>query len=314
MSFTTPRNPYLASARDPLFAPPTMPGVRQIKPRVGGVLPDEGFGEPWTGGSNINPPVRAMHLTQRRPVKYSSSQSFLDRIEKGVSPKLGTTGEDSVCTFEHWMRLQSHAHIKFGLDTPFMVPNEDWTTETNLFQNYGLQWPAVRPWIQQLRTGIIHPRLGRLPVCDFDIHNLDYSATFIKASLTEKFRIEIEHHVGLDASGVQVLLAIIERKLTLKASLQCDLIKQLEKLKLVDQPGEHIPNFNIKISDLCEQIEKCGPEPRDLNLLVMKSSVNSSITIFSQHVNTKYYELRTNPEKYPWRETLSDHSSMYFQL
>ena len=154
MSYTTPRNP----ARAPLFQLARTPEVRTKAPQVGGVLPDDSFGEPWTGGSNIAPPERPMNLTQRRPTKYSASKSFLDSLEKGVSPRLGTTGEDSACSFEHWMCLQSHAHVRFGLDMPFLIPNKDWTSETNLFQNYGMQWPQVRHWVQQLTTGINHPR------------------------------------------------------------------------------------------------------------------------------------------------------------
>ena len=38
-------------------------------PRVGGVLPDDGPGEPWTDGSNIHPQLMPISLRQRRPLK-----------------------------------------------------------------------------------------------------------------------------------------------------------------------------------------------------------------------------------------------------
>jgi hypothetical protein len=87
------------------------------------------------------------------------------------------------------------------------------------------------------------------------------------------------------------LCCIVERKLTLQASLQRELIEKLTKLSITDEPGEHIPSFNVKIKDLCDSIEWCGPAPMDLNLLVMKCFVDCSVPIFAQHVNAKYYEL-----------------------
>jgi len=161
----------------------------------------------------------------------------LNKIEAGLPDKLGSTGEDSTCTFEHWMRLQSSAHVKFGLDTVFKVPNTDWTAETNLFQCYSKTWKDVKPWVDSLSNGINHPVQGQLPPCQYDIQNLDYSSIFIKASLTPKFKSEIEHALGLEASGPQVLLAIIERKLSLQASLQRELITALEQLHITSEPG-----------------------------------------------------------------------------
>ena len=146
------------------------------------------------------------------------------------------------------------------------------------------------------------------------MQNLNYSATFLKASLTSKFRNEIEHANGIDASGPQVLLSIIERKLSLQVSLQRELITKLEKLKITDEPGENIPHFNTKVKDLCEAIEKCGPAPADLNLLVMTCFVNCSVTIFSQHVNTKFFKLKQDATAYPWCDTLQEHCSMFYQL
>ena len=192
-----------------------------ISPHVGGIIPDGSIGEPWTGGSNITPPAIPTHLTQHHPYKYQSSQALLTKIEAGIASKLGTTGEQSNVSFEHWMRLQYHHHVRFGMDTPFLMPNSSWSTETNLFSSYNTTWAEAKPWIRQLTiTGVQHPTQGTLPVCIYDKQNLEYSCLFILGSLTPKFRSEIEHAVGLDATGVEVLLCIIECKLSLQVSLQ----------------------------------------------------------------------------------------------
>ena len=133
---------------------------------------------------------------------------------------------------------------------------------------------------------------------------LEYSGLFILGSLTPKFCSELEHAVGLDASGVEILICIIECKLSLQVSLQHELISKLERLSFVNEPGENIPSFNIKVTDLCEQIEKCGPAPSDLNTIVMHCYLNCSVVIFAQNVNSKYFELQTDPTKYPWCDTI----------
>ena len=143
-----------------------------------------------------------------------------------------------------------------------------------------------------------------LPVCSYDKQNLEYSGLFILGSLTPKFRSELEHAVGLDASGVEILICIIECKLSLQVSRQRELISKLERRSLVNEPGENIPIFNIKVTDLCEQIEKHGPAPSNLNIIVMYCDLNCSVVIFAQNVNSKYFELQTNPTKHPWHNTI----------
>ncbi len=244
MVYPTPTNPRptTSALRTPTGTARAQAGSisgdpASVASRIGGVLSDGDMGEPWTGGSNLAVMPAPTYLTQRRPYKYTASQTLLNKIESGITEKLGTSGEESTCTFEHWMRLQSNGHIKHGLDTVFRIPNESWTDETYLFDCYNKSWASVKPWVQQLQTGIKHPLKGVRKVCSYDRQNLEYSATFLKASLTSRFRSEIEHAVGLDATGPQVLLSIIERKLHLQASLQRELVSNLEKLSITSEPG-----------------------------------------------------------------------------
>ena len=119
-------------------------------PRIGGILPDGDIGEPWTGGSNLTRGFAPTYLTQRRPYKYTASQTLLNKIEAGTTEKLGSSGESSTCTFEHWMHLQSNAHVKFGLDTVHRIPNHDWSAETFLFKCYSKTWAEVKPCVCNL--------------------------------------------------------------------------------------------------------------------------------------------------------------------
>ena len=286
-----------------------------LPPRVGGVIPDGGQGEPWTGGSNLVAKLAPTYLTQRRPYKYAASQSLLTKIEAGTTEKLGASDETATCSFEHWMRLQAHHHIKMGMDTPFLMPNEDWTEEVNLFECFNKNLSDVKPWIDQLkRDGITKPDGTTIQVCPYDVQNLEYSALFILGSLTTKFRSEVEHSIGLSATGIEVLLCIIERKYSLQVSLQRELVAKLEQLDIIQEPGENISTFNVKVKNLCQSIEFCGPAPRDLNTIVIGCFINCSVVIFSQYVNASYFQATTNPEKFPWRDTLLTHESMYFRF
>jgi hypothetical protein len=69
-------------------------------PRIGGLLPNCSMGEPWTGGSNIQPPMMPNYLLQCHPQKYGSFQALLDEIGKGSKDKLGLNEEKSDCTFQ----------------------------------------------------------------------------------------------------------------------------------------------------------------------------------------------------------------------
>ena len=242
--------------------------VASLKPRIGGVTPDGGPGEPWTGGSNINPLPISLHIHQRCPYKYSPSAALLAKIEEGAKDKLGTNDQKSAVSFQMWLRAQAKAHQQLGLDTIFKIPNADWSSEKDLFQNYTLPRYEINQWIGQLKNGCLFydraeadvgNRLKTLHTCPYDQKNLQYSATYILASLTNKFRLEIINSVGLEATGIEVLLGVIKRKLHVAVSLQRSLIADLEKLDISQVEGENVHTLNTKIRDLCESIEQAGP-------------------------------------------------------
>ena len=156
---TTPFTPNTSHRCVPP-APPATPvtgalaGTPTAHPHVGGILPDGGPGEPWTGGSNINPLPLPSYLMQHHPWKYASLKAFLGELEKGSTDKLGLNNEKSDCSFQLWLKQQHQAHIEFGLDTVFKMPNPLWTSETDLFKDFTITLEKVCPWINQLLNGV----------------------------------------------------------------------------------------------------------------------------------------------------------------
>jgi hypothetical protein len=92
------------------------------------------------------------------------------------------------------------------------------------------------------------------------------------------------------------------------------LVAKLEQLDIIQEPGENISTFNVKVRNLCQSIEFCGPAPRDLNTIVIGCFINCSITIFAQYVNASYFQATTEPEKFPWHDTLASLETMYFRF
>ena len=208
---------FVAATRTPVGAsPPSMmtaptPPSRTVfvtaLPRIGGILPDEGPGEAWTGGSNITPSIMPMSLTQRRPWKYASAKGLEDDIKKGTKDKLGLDEEESDCSFQLWLKQVHHGHVVYGMDTIFLMPNADWTRETNLFFDHTLDMEKVKPWNDQLLIGVINKKNSppvQHPPCSYDYQNLTLSREYLLASVTNKFIQKIMHSVGLQATGLQV--------------------------------------------------------------------------------------------------------------
>ena len=246
-------------------------------------------------------------LGQRRPWMCGSLKSFEGQLKLGLPKKLGGNSEKSGVSFTLWMGMLSAGLNQLGLDTVFRIPDKTWTEESTIFTDHTITWSSAKTWVKQLQEGVLRPtRLGQIvmPVCMCDVQNLRCSAMCILASLTSTFRREIVQSVGIDASGVQVLIKVIGNKLHLVLSLQRDLIAQLQGVCISNVEGEHIPTLNLQIKEVCETICHIGEPPLDLNQIVVKCHMNSQVTIFTQAVGTLCLALEKDPKCHPWTELL----------
>src|SRR5210317_1536365 len=151
---STPKTPMFRAppARDDTIVDTTKKhGI--IIPRVGGVITlDEtkGYGEAFTGGSNITPslPISQFGL-QRRPNKFSSVESFTTTLEKGLELKLSSPNErKNPTSLVAWFKELSKKLELFGLDTVFKVPNNTWTEEIYIAKDWGkAKSSLVDPWV-----------------------------------------------------------------------------------------------------------------------------------------------------------------------
>ena len=201
-----------------------------------------------------------------------------------------------------------------GLDTVFYVLNDDGSEETSMFTDHTLTLFEVRGWVDTLRTGVPTGFNRFAAVCQYAIKNLRYSASFILASVTKKCQLELEQSLGLDATGPEILAHIYKRQHAVALSTQRNLVGSLMSLSLTAIPGESVPDLNNQIKDLCQQIESVGEAPADLNQLVLKCYLDSSVPMFATDINSKYLEILSNPDTYHWTETLRHTEELYYQL
>jgi hypothetical protein len=96
----------------------------------------------------------------------------------------------------------------------------------------------------------------------FDRQNLEFSAMYLLASLTKKFRQDVLNSVGLEATGIQVFIDILHCKMNVVISLQRQLIRNLEVFDISQQEGGNTPEFNVKVQELCQAFEQAGEPPK----------------------------------------------------
>jgi len=286
-----------------------------MEPHIGGLMYDGSINEPWCGGTNLVKKAVPTHLGQHRPFKYGSSKALMEEIRKGTVDKMGTNKEGHDCNFPLWMDMQEDALIKLGLDTMFLMPNSNWTEEECIFSNYELKWVHYKGWVEQLKAGVIkgNSLMGpiQLPVCGYDLQNLEWSGAFILASLTDQFHLEILQTCGINASGPEIMCTIVRKKMNVMRTIQRDYTNKLRKLHISQVSGEHVPTLNNKIKECCTVICRLENAPKDLSIIVLMCFLNATVQIFAQEIHRLYIQLETDVIQMTWLDVLEKTDTYY---
>jgi hypothetical protein len=295
---------------------PQVSNITAISSCVGGVIDDGHGGEAWVGGSNINPPLIPIHFGQCCPSKYASAFSVQETCKKGIGFKLAREDEASTISFMTWIELLSKTIEENGMDTVFRVPNHDWTAETFILVEWGkAKASLITPWINEIRIGITNASTGEVfKPCPYDQQALNWSAHCILNSLSDTLRSDVVASVGINASGPEIFVSVISKKLQLVVSIQHNLIKQLEAMSVAQEEGENVETFNKKLKGLIKKIEGVGPAPPDLPRLVIETFMSCQVTIFNTEVNRFFLELTKDHTKYTCNDILSELESLYITV
>ena len=289
-------------------------------PRIGGGTDTDTW---WTGGPNLKKLTRPKSSNARRPTDLKSLAKVQDACEEGLSEsrQLGTSDDkDNNITVTSWVNEIRGLLEKRGMDTVFSIiqhhPKQPY--EINLLTEWGeVSMIDVKNWVEQLKTtGVIQPDGTEAPICAFDSDNLDWSATMLKNSITVRLWEEIESDLEYGATGPEIFIAIMGRFQHASASAVRALVKKLEKLKLVQEPGMNVDTFSTKLADVVQQILAFGPKsvPEDLSSLVAQCFLDTDVDEFKLEASSIFNKVDRDPRSMQWRAIITDLKTKYRSL
>lgn len=296
------------------------PAMPAPNPRIGGGTDTDTW---WTGGPNLKKLTRPKSSNARRPTDLKSLAKVQDACEEGLSEsrQLGTSDDkDNNITVTSWVSEIRGLLEKRGMDTVFSIilHGQNNSYEINLLTEWGeVSMSDVQDWVEQLKTtGVIQADGTAAPICAFDSDNLDWSATMLKNSITVRLWEEIESDLEYGASGPEIFIAIMGRFQHQSASAVRALIKKLEKLKLVQEPGMNVDTFSTKVADLVQQIHSFGPKaiPDDLSSLVAQCFLDTDIDEFKLEASSIFNKVDRDPRSMQWRKIITDLKTKYRSL
>jgi hypothetical protein len=86
----------------------------------------------------------------------------------------------------------------------------------------------------------------------------------IRNSISVDLWNQIESEISHDASGPEVLMAVIMAHQITSASFVQGMLEALKGAKLSQQPAEDVVELSKKLSELAARIEGSGPAPNNL--------------------------------------------------
>ena len=248
-------------------------------PRVGGV-DDNGA---WTGkGAAHNQRIpRTINCMRKLKMDEAKSYSQIVAIEglcrKGLmsmtSPLFCLESEpeaNQVVTV--LMNLQKFLETH-GMEPPFEIVTHDGTTINMLQQPSLVNKSMLQTWIQDLSTlGVYDARQGRLPVCSYDLKNLDWSYDAVFNSCSAKLQRQLDSRLApADRNGPMALFHILQLVYRHSDSRVENITKQIESLNLRDFPGENVTLFVQKMQYLLDELEMNLPPGQSIPTLRTKA-------------------------------------------
>ena len=230
---------------------------------------------------------------------------------------LGAVDEDGPILLTSWISMIHKDMMRMGMDTVFKVLDEDGTTEHDILQ----QWSTVshvdiEAWEHRLRNSGVG--ISTLP-CQYDEQNLDWSGQYLLNSISPKLYQDITSIITHNASGPCVLQEIINIKQIMDASGIRTLERQLQTLKLVNQPAENVLEFSKKVQAIALKLSNCtddkgAPFTRDLSAMVAKCYTSSTVEIFRNQAQQIHLRVNRDPRSMSWDAIIRERLQLYCTL
>ena len=253
-----------------------------VAPRVGGI--EEG--QAWVGGSNVKASVEPAGTLCSRPSNPTEKRKAETILREGLPEGLRLQATDTSVTV--WMRHVRRAIEDKGYDSIFRIVLAN-QSEVYMLVEWGrLTAEDVRNWIKALQDGTAPWPNGNNNnnngVCKYDIQNLRLSAMTIRSSISTTLLNTIESMVSFEASGPEILQAILSLTSAMTPERYRKIEDALRKLCISSTPQEDVIKHSAKVMDLCNQLV-AGPSPsKDLAYLAVKTYQRTTDDLFKMQV------------------------------
>ena len=286
----------------------TETGVEPVEsPRVGGVL----GGAAWTGGSNVlrKRSKRPKTVFARRPLSFVNASKVERACTRGIHEDKRLGLSNTPVSLTSWINLVRAYVEECGMDTVFRIYDEDLDEEKYLLEDWGAaKKEAVRDWVMEISEGAM--------ACPYDMDNLRWSGKALLASIDLELwsRIEKDLPLGGDVTGPEVLSVIVLHLQQINSSSVRQLVRELEKLKLKDEPGQNVLTFGDKILEVARRIDGTGMAPKDLTLVVASRFLDCDSFLFKIEASRTHREVDCEPGRLTYETIVLNHKNPYRSL
>jgi hypothetical protein len=207
----------------------------------------------WCGGTVKYPRNKPKSVNCYRPTNYRdmSKVKALQKSGLPVSKHLHLhpglkVGSVVNATLTSAMKNWKSETIQHGTESCFIIYDPFTSnTESCLFDNYGrLDVKDGEKMIEDICVlgrrvkDPNSPECIRLPVCPYEVENMSFAGFMIKNSLADDLLTQVENDIGTEPQGIMALLACVTAIQSNTSPAYRKLIKELEALKLINEPGQ----------------------------------------------------------------------------
>ena len=223
----------------------------------------------------------------------SKNYQQMSLVETECRKGLGDTGKSLFCMTDEpdakhivttLQNMEEDLQMK-GLEGVFIIIKSD-GSQINMLKQPGMYTEKdMRTWIKDLTEDGVHDgKGGRLPVCSYDITNLDWGYDAIKNSQSTMMGKHQQNTLkAIDYHGPGILFAVTQLLYKHSESKVEKLLVKIQALDIKKYPGENVSLLTVDMLDLLQQLEMNvmpGASVDTLKTKVLKPFTKSSLEFF----------------------------------
>ena len=286
-----------------------------IHPRVGGVIYMGTNQVAWCGGGNTvtNTHVTCYSKQALRPNDQKAAFEQDRHMRWGfteVSDQLGTVEEMKSKTYEgptlkEWVDSLSQQFLMDGRDTMFWIYDSVNDEEFDMLEDWGKATKDnIDAYVNYLEN----------QADPYDHENLISSGHWILKSISRALKRRLA--TVTRKTGPHYLFTILRHHQSSSSVAVRNMVRDLEGMKLKNEPKMDVVSFNVKITEQCQRIENTATPmslPHDLAEIVARLYTGTGVITFEMVVSQELANA-TNGVVVDWREVLENLAGNYEEL